>query len=81
MGAARIVLLGFDMRIADGRSHCHDDYESRDPNLYETDFRPAFEGWNAAAFRAGVEVVNATPGSALTEFAVVDLAHEMERAR
>jgi hypothetical protein len=80
MCAARVVLLGFDMRFVGERSHCHDDYENKDTLLYERDFAPAFDGWRAAALRAGTEIVNATPGSALKEFPMVDIAEEIARA-
>lgn len=79
MGAARIVLLGFDMRFVDERSHCHDDYENKDALLYERDFVPAFDGWYDAALRAGTEIVNATPNSALKEFPMVDIDDEIAR--
>lgn len=73
LSAKRIVLLGFDMRVVDGRSHFHDAYQARDPALYEQSFIPAFRGWNEQAKAAGVEVLNATPNSALEEFSRVDL--------
>jgi hypothetical protein len=66
--AAAVVLLGFDMRLVAGRSHYHDDYRTESERLYRNDFLRHFEGWNAAAQRAGVDVINATPGSALDEF-------------
>lgn len=70
LGADPIILAGFDMKLsADGRSHCHDDYDRpAPPQLYAQDFLPASEGWGAAARRAGITVVNATPESALREF-------------
>jgi hypothetical protein len=78
MGAARIVLLGYDMRVVDGRSHCHDDYSQADhPDLYATEFLPHFDGWNAAALARNVNVVNATPDSALTEFEFTSLEAEL----
>ncbi len=73
LGARRHVLLGYDMRIVDGRSHHHDEYKETDPNLYARDFLAAFAGWQAAAERAGIEILNATPGSALKEFPAVDI--------
>lgn len=76
LGGAPVVLIGFDMRLdpATGRSHCHDDYARRHPaQLYTNDFLPAFTGWDHAARRAGVDVFNATPGSALDEFRRADL--------
>jgi hypothetical protein len=70
MGAVRVELHGFDMRVVDGREHHHREYEARQRNLtvYERHFLPAFTGWNAQAIAAGVMIVNATPGSALREF-------------
>ncbi|XUM25120.1 hypothetical protein ACRAVF_33845 (plasmid) [Bradyrhizobium oligotrophicum S58] len=74
LGARRVVLLGYDMRVVDGREHCHDDYRGpRDLDQYARDFVPAFAGWNAAACRVGVAIVNATPDSAVTEFPFADL--------
>jgi hypothetical protein len=72
MAARRIVLLGYDCKFVpvDGelRSHWHDDYRTQNGLLYERDFLPAWAGWGAAAARAGVEIINATPESAITEF-------------
>jgi hypothetical protein len=68
MAALRIVLLGYDCKCVDGRSHWHDAYSAPSEWVYERDFLPAWEGWGEATARAGVEVVNATPGSAIREF-------------
>lgn len=73
MGAKTIILLGYDMRIVNGRSHHHNAYGTQSPELYSHDFIPKFAGWNAAAQRAGVTILNATPGSALAEFPIVDI--------
>lgn len=76
MGCRDVVLVGYDMRVVDGREHHHTDYldgHPRDLNQYERDFLPAFKGWNAAAEAVGLRVRNATPGSALHEFPMVDL--------
>ena len=73
MGAARVILLGYDMGIIGGRSHHHDDYQTESDKLFRDDFLPGFAGWNAAAERAGVEVLNCTPGSALTEFPMASI--------
>lgn len=77
MGAARVVLLGYDMRLVDGRSHYHDAYREKEDTLYVRQFAPAFAGWRELAAEAGVEIVNATPGSALTEFPFVSLEDEL----
>lgn len=75
LGAANIILLGYDMRVVDGREHHHDEYAGRPRNLavYEDEFLPSFRGWNDDARRAGSIILNATPGSALKEFPMVDL--------
>jgi hypothetical protein len=78
MGAARVVLLGFDMRRVDGRSHWHDYYPSQDDKLFSHDFLIHFRGWNEAALRAGVDVVNCTSGSALEEFRKAQLDDILE---
>lgn len=80
LGAKRIVLLGYDMRIdpVSGRSHCHDDYAHTQSDLdYRREFIPSFAGWHADALKVGCEIVNATPGSALSEFPMVDLQEEL----
>ncbi|MCJ9729551.1 hypothetical protein [Bradyrhizobium sp. PRIMUS42] len=70
LGAARVVLLGYDMRFVGGREHCHDEYKgtARDGDIYQREFLPGFAGWDEAARAVGVDVVNATEGSALKEF-------------
>lgn len=74
-GAARVVLVGYDMRLIEGREHHHQHYAGRprDLEVYARDFVPAFNGWAAAAASVGAEILNATPGSAITEFPFVEL--------
>lgn len=77
LGASRIVMLGFDMRVVEGRSHWHDEYFHRPASNFEPYYRdifiPAFNGWNEDAKANGVEILNATPGSAIKEFPFVSL--------
>ncbi len=74
LGAVRIGLVGFDMRIVAGREHHHSEYSGiRDLAQYARDLVPAFNGWRDAARRRGVEIINCTPGSAVTEFPFADL--------
>jgi hypothetical protein len=69
LGASRVVLLGYDMRFVAGREHCHNEYKGpRDADIYSREFIPGFAGWDEAARAVGVDVVNATDGSALKEF-------------
>lgn len=63
LGAARIVLLGYDMGFAaDGESHWHPDHEvpSSEHN-YLQKFAPAYPGLVALLAKRGVEVVRCTP--------------------
>jgi hypothetical protein len=70
LGFKRIVLAaGFDCRLVDGQSHCHGDYK-RPAQLYSDVHLPAWADYPARARKAGVEIVNATPGSAIGVFPV-----------
>jgi hypothetical protein len=75
LGAARIVMLGYDMQVVAGREHHHDEYAGtkRDLEQYERDFVPSFAGWQEAAEADGFEIINCTPGSAVKEFPFGDL--------
>ncbi len=78
LGASRVVLVGYDMRLVDGREHHHAEYTGpRDLDQYAREFVPAFNGWAADAKKLGVDVVNATPFSAVTEFPFVSLDEEL----
>lgn len=76
-GARRVVLLGFDMKTA-ARIHWHDDYSepqlrnARDPEIYNA-FRNAFIKCAPHFAAYGVEIVNASPGSALKCFPCVSI--------
>lgn len=74
MGARRIVLIGFECRAVDGRTHGHGDYSHHDIGVYAEQFLPGWRGLAPAFDRLGVEIVNATPGSAIEEFPVAELS-------
>lgn len=70
MGAKRVILLGYDM-AAHGKKHFFGDHPSGLANPTEHLFdawRKNFETTLPDLARAGVEVINCTPGSALTCF-------------
>ncbi len=73
MGAKEIVLYGFDGRMVEGRSHWHDDYVEPRRDVYAT-FVRGWHGWNAAAKAVGCHILNATPGSAITDFPFLEMA-------
>jgi hypothetical protein len=74
LGATRIVLCGFDMRVGDdGRGHWFGDHHWRGPHrtdysIFLYHFRNAAQEFNRRAM-----IINATPRSALTCFPMMDL--------
>jgi hypothetical protein len=72
-GAARIVLVGFNMQRVGGKSHFHGDHpkglRNADPRRFLTYFNQA-----AKKLPPGVAITNATPDSALKCFPKMDLA-------
>ncbi len=82
LGAKRILLLGYDMRAVDGRTHWFGDHptETR-PGVYVGAMLPMFETIAAPLAASGVEVVNCTPGSALATFPMADLADALSCLR
>lgn len=64
--AARVLLLGYDMRIVEGRTHWHAGHgRPLGPKVYSQIMLPHFEALRAPLEARGVEVINCTPGSAL----------------
>lgn len=79
MGARLVVLVGFEAQTVDGRSHGHSDYTQQDIPAYTERFQPGWHGLAPAFARMGVEVLNATPKSAITAFPMVELSEAMSR--
>jgi len=92
LGAKRIVLLGFDMRDVGERAHWHDDYapiqqkvlrlvgRARKVEAPYSKFLISFAAIARDAERRRIEIVNATPGSAIREFPIVDPGILLQRA-
>lgn len=82
LGAARVVLLGFDMKLGKGRrSNWHHNLKDK-PNAevypkFLKWFRQLHKEWQAKC--PEVAIVNATPGSALKLFPMVDYEEELKR--
>ena len=74
LGAKRIVLLGFDMQLRGERKNWHDDYrnEMKNPELFNRHLR-GFPQIAKDAQALGLEILNATPDSAVTQFPFVAL--------
>ncbi len=68
-GAERIILLGFDMRPG----HWHDEHKKETPpHRYQDRYIPHFEAMADELKNEPVTVLNASPGSAMTCFPIVD---------
>ncbi len=75
LGAERIILLGYDMKYsATGAKHWHEDHEGPNPgNQQLGGWAKNFDTMLPDLEKAGVEVINATPGSAIECFERVKL--------
>ena len=79
-GAKRIVLVGMDMKMdAQGNSHNFGEHRDGRKAHFATVMLPMFPTIVPALEERGIEVVNATPGSALTTFPMVDLDEELRK--
>ena len=74
-GAKRIILLGYDMKVqSNGRTHWHDQPRPDGfASIIKDSFLPCLESLVEPLKAAGVEVLNATPGSALACWPMVTL--------
>ena len=73
-GARRIVLVGFDMTLARGAHWCPQEQGVSRPDAIRTEtWRRSLDGCAAVFERLGIEVLNATPHSALTAYPRVSI--------
>jgi hypothetical protein len=71
LGFKKIFLLGYDMKISNGRTHFHEGYPNQQLRVQErhlSNFKRLFEATADSIKKIGIEVVNLTPDSALTCF-------------
>lgn len=78
-GAARILLVGFDMRTVDGRRHWFGDHPAGLNNPNARNFADWIAAFEASPAPAGTEIVNCTPGSALRCYPMMDLEAALGR--
>lgn len=80
-GASEIVLIGFDMHERDG-DNFHDKHQAKPLKGRKAErFIPAIECLKPGLDKAGVRVVNCTPGSALKCFPIMSLEEYHAGAR
>jgi hypothetical protein len=75
-GAKRIILLGFDCTMVEGRTHFHEGEKAYATPTVDRTFKKFLSRYDAIATDAkklGVEIINANPDSAITQFKKVDL--------
>jgi hypothetical protein len=72
-GATRIILVGFDMRVVDGKRHFFGDHAA--PLRNTPDYKPFIQAFERAAKKLPkhIQIINCTPQSALTCFPMKDL--------
>lgn len=74
LGASKVVLLGFDMKMGSSGHNWHSNHKHVPRStVYQHLFLPPFEKIAKDAKVLGLEIVNATPGSALDVFPKVNL--------
>ena len=74
LGAKKIILIGFDMQPINGKYNYHDDYlEKRTAVDPYKKFLIPFPVIAKAARKLGIEILNATPGSKINCFPMVNL--------
>lgn len=78
-GVKRIILLGYDMRAIGNVSHWHGNHGFRiaDLNVYANLMIPAIRTIAPHLEARGIQVINATPGSALDCFEKMDLCRAL----
>lgn len=74
-GAKKVILLGVDMRSDSGRTHWHAGHPTKTHTaVYKRIFIPAFEAVAEMVRTSGVEVINASPGTALKCFKLMEIS-------
>ena len=71
-GVDRIVLLGFDMKKNDGSNNWHHNHKKREDDPYPK-YLACYPAIAVDAEKIGVEILNATPGSAIKQFPFINL--------
>lgn len=73
LGATRIILLGYNMSKPGGKSHFFGDHPKGLHNGNYENYIRNFDRLAEDLAREGVEVINCTPGSRLTQFRAAEL--------
>lgn len=78
-GAKTVILLGFDGAAGkDGLSHWHGDHPKPSTSAVYQHFRRSFSAAEDAIAKAGVSVINCSPGTQINSFPKVPLERALE---
>lgn len=73
-------MLGFDMRRVDDKANWHDDHPVRQKDPYHR-FVRLFPHIAKDAEGLGLEIINATPGSAIDQFPIMSLDEYLRKEK
>ena len=74
LGAKRIFLVGFDMKMSEGKHNWHKDHKHVPPeDIYETKFIPQFKRFVKVIKKHDLQIFNLNPDSALDLFPFMSL--------
>jgi hypothetical protein len=76
-GAAKVLLIGYDMHFPAGRSHWHAGHPVKVPEDRYSQYARSYKTMLPQLAALGVEVVNCTPGSRIDAFRFSDLKTEL----
>lgn len=73
LGAKKIILIGFECKKINDRTHGHDDYVMENLRAFEERFIPSWVGLGIGFKRLGIKVINSTPDSDIKNFPFLPL--------
>ena len=77
-GVKKIILFGYDMRQVDGKNNFHKDHKREvQAFIYKKQFVPIFSTLKNHCETDGIEIINATPGSLLDIFPIIEVEEAM----
>ena len=79
-GVKKIILVGYDMKFDGNRSHSHDGHKIKVHECAYKGFGRNFSTTKGQLEKAGVQVLNATPGSTISAFPKVSLEEALKDA-
>lgn len=80
LGSKKIILIGFECKFINGKSHGHDDYRMDDTGPFKNRFLPGWKGLSLRFKELGVQVINSTPDSEIKDFEYMDLEKAINHA-